>query len=196
MGGKMDILQYIDWVKTMKTSEKQLIFPPDRWWKISLYMDKKPESFVIWPEKKHKQCKYFCERCLHGFKREDLLERHTPDCRGINQAAAAIEMTEPREKIMFNNYCKQLKAPYITYADFEAIIHKLRSRETWNSKHGASWGVWIQLHCREMWWRDKATRHLPRPKRRKSLSNNITEGRRRDSLRVGKSKGNNHDWWW
>ena len=87
-------------------------------------MDKKPESFVFWPDQtQHKQRKYFCERCLHGFTQEDLLEKHTPDCRGINQAAVAIEMPEPGEKIMFNNYRKQLKAPYIIYADFESIIH-------------------------------------------------------------------------
>ena len=35
-------------------------------------------------------------------------------------------MPEPGEKIMFNNYRKQLKAQYIIYADFESIIHKFQ----------------------------------------------------------------------
>ena len=35
-------------------------------------------------------------------------------------------MSEPREKIMLNNSRKQLKAPYIIYADFESIIHKIQ----------------------------------------------------------------------
>ena len=38
---------------------------------------------------------HFCERCLHGFTREELLEKHKPDCRSINQAAVAIEMPKP-----------------------------------------------------------------------------------------------------
>ena len=35
-------------------------------------------------------------------------------------------MPEPGEKIMFNNYRKQLKAPFIIYADSESIIHKIQ----------------------------------------------------------------------
>ena len=35
---------------------------------------------VIW-------CKYFCEPCLHGYTREDLLESHKFDCRGIGPTA-------------------------------------------------------------------------------------------------------------
>ena len=34
-------------------------------------------------------------------------------------------MPEPGEKVLFNNYRKQLKAPYIIYADFESIIRKI-----------------------------------------------------------------------
>ena len=63
---------------------------------------------------------YFRERCLHGFTQEDLLEKHQPDCRGINQAAVAIEMPKPgteRTNIYFENHHKQLKAPYIIYAE-------------------------------------------------------------------------------
>ena len=35
-------------------------------------------------------------------------------------------MPEQGENIMLNNYRKQLKAPYIIYADFESIIHKIQ----------------------------------------------------------------------
>ena len=51
--------------------------------------------------------KHFFERCLHGFKRELLLEKHKPVCRGINQAARAIEMPKPgteQAKICFENH--------------------------------------------------------------------------------------------
>ena len=110
----------------MKTSEKQLIFFLATEGEKYHYTWIKNLNRLLYDQTKHEHRKYFCERSLHGFKREDLLEKHTPDCRGINQASVAIEMPEPGEKIMFNNYRKQLKAPYIIYADFESIIHKIQ----------------------------------------------------------------------
>ena len=38
--------------------------------------------------------KHYCERCLHGYTREDLLEAHKPECRGIGQTAVRVEMPE------------------------------------------------------------------------------------------------------
>ena len=32
----------------------------------------------------HKETKHFCMRCLHCFSREDLLEKHSPDCFALN----------------------------------------------------------------------------------------------------------------
>ena len=34
---------------------------------------------LLYDQNAHKECKYFCERCLHGYKREDLLEKHKPN---------------------------------------------------------------------------------------------------------------------
>ena len=90
----------------------------------------------MYDQTKHEHRKYFCERCLHIFKREDLLEKHTADCRGINQASVATELPESEEKIMFNNYRKQLKVPYIIYADFESIIHKIQGPNLDTEKSG------------------------------------------------------------
>ena len=106
---------------------------------------------LLYDQTKHECRKLFCGRCFHGFTRADLLDNHIFDCRGINQAAVAIEMPEPGEKIMFNNYGKQLKAPCIIYSDFESIIHKIQgpSREKWNSKHSSSWGVWVHFNFRK-----------------------------------------------
>ena len=53
---------------------------------------------------------HFCERCLHGFTREDLPEKHKLHCQGINHAAVAIEMPKPgtdQAKTRFRNYHKQ-----------------------------------------------------------------------------------------
>lgn len=38
---------------------------------------------LLYHESKYRGRKHFCERCLHGFTREDLLEAHKPECRGI-----------------------------------------------------------------------------------------------------------------
>ncbi|XP_046851910.1 uncharacterized protein LOC124445250 [Xenia sp. Carnegie-2017] len=78
-------------------------------------------------ESKNGQRLHFCERCLHGFTRQDLLEEHKPECRGTNQAAVAIRMPTPgkNNKIRFENYHKQLKAPFIIYADFESPVCKI-----------------------------------------------------------------------
>lgn len=85
---------------------------------------------------KRQNKKYFCRFCLWGFSRNDLLVVHEPlCCQGPPQR---IEMPraedttvrlkngqvlhKPASNILqFFNYHKQLKVPYIIYADFEAL---------------------------------------------------------------------------
>ena len=77
---------------------------------------------LLHDQSKHKERKHFCERCLYGYTLEDLLEAHKPECRGIGQTAVRVEMPEEGEnKLAFQNHHKQLPAPYIIYADFEAL---------------------------------------------------------------------------
>ena len=74
--------------------------------------------------------KHFCERCLHGYTREDLLEVHKPECHGIGQTAVRVEMSEEgKNKLAFQNHHKKLPAPYIIYADFEALTAKVEGPE-------------------------------------------------------------------
>ena len=69
---------------------------------------------------------FYCERCLIGFTRNDLLEDHLIDCRGINERAVRIQMpTENNKSIKFVNHKNQLKAPWVIYADFESIIRPI-----------------------------------------------------------------------
>lgn len=66
---------------------------------------------------------YFCERCLHGYSREDLLEQHKPECLGNGERVIKIEMpTQEKSTLEFENWHKTMKAPYVIYADFESII--------------------------------------------------------------------------
>ena len=75
---------------------------------------------------KHEKQMFYCERCLIGCTRNDLLEDHLIDCRGINERAVRIQMPTPNNKnIKFVNHKNQLKAPWVIYADFESIIRPI-----------------------------------------------------------------------
>ena len=81
-------------------------------------------------QSKHKECKYFCKRCLHGYKRENLLEAHRPDCRGIGHTAVRVVMPEEdKNKLTFQNHHRQLPGPYIIYADLETLTTKVEGPE-------------------------------------------------------------------
>ena len=45
-------------------------------------------------QSKYNGCKHFCERCLHAYSLEELLEVHRPECNGIGQTAMREEMPE------------------------------------------------------------------------------------------------------
>ena len=67
---------------------------------------------LLYDQSKHKDRKHFCERCLHGYTREDLLEAHRPECHGIGQTAVRVEMPEEgKSKLAFQNHHKQLPDP-------------------------------------------------------------------------------------
>ena len=85
---------------------------------------------LLYDQSKHREKKHFCERCLHGHSREDLLEVYKPDCQEIDQTAVRVEMPEEgKNKLTFQNHHKQLPALYIIYADFEALTTKVEGPE-------------------------------------------------------------------
>ena len=49
-------------------------------------------SRLLYDQNKHKCKTYFCDRCLNGFTKEDLLIKHKEDCYGINKNSNRIEM--------------------------------------------------------------------------------------------------------
>ena len=92
-------------------------------------------SRLLYDQSKHRERKHFCERCLHGYTRENLLEAHKPECRGIGQTDVRVEMPEEgKNKLVFQNYHKQLPAPFIIYADCEALTIKIAGPELDPSK--------------------------------------------------------------
>ena len=85
---------------------------------------------LLYGQNKHRRRKYFCERGLHGYTREDLLESHKLDCRGIGQTAVRVDMQkEGKNKVAFQNNLKRLLVPFIIYADFQALTTKVEGPE-------------------------------------------------------------------
>ena len=78
---------------------------------------------LLYDQNRHKCKTYFCDRCLYGFTKEDLLIQHKEDCEGINKNSTRIEMpTEGNNYITFKNHQNQMPVPYVIYADFGSII--------------------------------------------------------------------------
>ena len=92
-------------------------------------------SALLFDQSKNSNSKHFCERCLHGYSRRDLLERHKPECKGLLKSPTRTEMPKEGEnKMAFKNFYKQMKAPYVVYADFECILKKIHTCEPDNKR--------------------------------------------------------------
>ena len=66
---------------------------------------------------------FYCHYCLHGFTKQNLLERHIPYCQV--HGSQRTEMPPEEDKwLKFTNVSKQLKAPFVVYADFECILER------------------------------------------------------------------------
>ena len=90
---------------------------------------------LLYNQNRHNESKHFCERCLHGYKTKYLLERHKPECKGLLKCPTRTEMPKQGEnKMEFKNFYKQMKAPYVVYADFECILRKINTCEPDNKQ--------------------------------------------------------------
>ena len=76
----------------------------------------------------YKGRKDFCWYCLQCFKREDA-KRTYSELYSDQQGAGNrnVKKGEDRNTLMFKNYHKQLNAPFVIYADFEAITGKIHT---------------------------------------------------------------------
>ena len=73
---------------------------------------------------------FYCMRCLTRFTRAHMLVEHEKYCNGVNGRPTKIDMPEEGENILaFQNHQKQMKAPYVIYADFEALVKKIQGCE-------------------------------------------------------------------
>ena len=66
---------------------------------------------------------HYCIRCLQGFSSQAVFQKHRTLYRGSSSRPTRIDMPEKGENTLkFQNHQRQMKAPYVIYADFESII--------------------------------------------------------------------------
>lgn len=66
--------------------------------------------------------KYICDRCLNFFFKAEKFRNHIQNC----ESECKIQMPfGSRRMIKFKNYEKQLKAPFVIYADTEAFLRRM-----------------------------------------------------------------------
>jgi hypothetical protein len=67
---------------------------------------------------------YHCNFCQHGFKRQDLLEKHLSNgCLAVT--GQSVELPKEGETITFKNPYRKFKCPFVAYADFECNTTKM-----------------------------------------------------------------------
>ena len=74
----------------------------------------------------HRHRLHFCRYCLQYFGSEEILKNHTSNCIVVN-GKQAIRMPKIGDSVKFKNFHKQLPAPFVIYADFEALTQKMDS---------------------------------------------------------------------
>lgn len=74
---------------------------------------------------KHTRKMHFCMRCLSHFSKESELQKHEELCK--NNEVSKIEM--PKDNLKFTNVFKQLKLPFVVYADFETLPMKIEEKK-------------------------------------------------------------------
>ena len=79
----------------------------------------------MYNQTKHNGRKHFRMHCLSHFNSEGALANHASNCIIIN-GEKSIKMPEEGSTIKFENYHKQLRAPFVIYADFEALMEKIQ----------------------------------------------------------------------
>ena len=93
---------------------------------IQHYCYVKRVSALLFDQTKNRNAKHYCMMCLTGFSRADLLENHKKNCNGVNGRPTRIEIPEEgKNTLSFQNHHKQMKVPYVIYADFEALVRKI-----------------------------------------------------------------------
>ena len=81
-------------------------------------------SRLIAPRSGYKGASHPCVYCLHVFCRADLLADHTPHCKPHGPQRVKMPSGDDTT-LFFKHKDRQLRAPFVIYADFECYTEKL-----------------------------------------------------------------------
>ncbi|CAH3190752.1 unnamed protein product, partial [Porites lobata] len=69
---------------------------------------------------------HICKRCLNGFTKDSILQRHIFYCK--KNGTAYVRMPEPgKTTLKFVNHHKQIPFPFVAYADFECFTKPINT---------------------------------------------------------------------
>ena len=92
----------------------------------SHYVYTKDFNTFMFHRTENKNKRWFCKSCLQCFSSEKVLIKHREDCLSIN----GVQSVKVEEGIIeFENYFKQLPAPFKIYADFECNLRDVEIYE-------------------------------------------------------------------
>ena len=88
----------------------------------------------MYKQTKHKERKNFCMHCLQCFSSERVLTDHKENCIQLN-GVQAVKIPDKNNNILkFVNFHKQMRVPFVIYADFEATTEKIQGCQPNNDK--------------------------------------------------------------
>lgn len=64
---------------------------------------------------------HISDRCLHYFREEYKLKEHEKDCQKLNNHKVNVPEI-PESVLEFKNQKREIKVPYVIYADIESIL--------------------------------------------------------------------------
>ena len=87
----------------------------------------------MYNQTKHADRKHFYMHCLQFFRNEKALNNHKENCIAVN-GTQDIKMPKADDIVYLKNYQMGLAAPFVLYADFEAITEKVYGCKPNNDK--------------------------------------------------------------
>jgi len=100
---------------------------------------------------------HYCMMCLSRFTKAHTLVEHKKHCNGVNGRPTRVVMPEEgKNTLSFQNYKKQMKTPFVIYADFETLVRKIPGcvrgpeRAKLHREHRVARGMQVFIHSCEM----------------------------------------------
>ena len=72
---------------------------------------------------------HYCNFCLHGFTTSTLRREHIPYCSPHGPQKLSFPKHEEQQWVNFSHICKQLKVPFVIYADLESYLKPISGCE-------------------------------------------------------------------